>query len=597
MKNAWLKIAPIVTLAFFSCTYDPDQEYFKEIDQTPPTGIILLDQYNEKDTIFLYQPSNFEFKVAVSRGEVKEVEVLLNDLQLLSNLGSAGSFSISSNNLKTGTYELKIQFISNSGTGSLADKAGAESYQVWRKWIIKIDVDLPPQPQLTLSQEKGFLKLNWDRYDKVNFVDYTLTVGSSNSYRTFVFHDPSKTFWVDSSFLGISQVAYTISVSNIIGRTVSEYKYVKNEQDFAITYDPEDTMATLTWRRPAFPSAFKDIVITENNTVRTTITSALDTTYNLRLNVLFGQQAWVEIQMNPKDPEYGPYSEKLLIQNPLGLKKLADNPVLSYNAGMNAVVGYKDLHARLCIYNSEMNSIDSIGSIPNPHVPYSGKYIYYGQGPDVVQLDLQTRETKRLTTTSTYLGLTGIVGSSNQLVSYGYIDKSVPWDQRYINGIYDFNSRSFVQQGNAPYNPHGYYYNAHLSDDGQFAWVRNPTSIHRVLPNGLQLIDYLSQTGSFHSFRPDNNQEIFLRDFGGRMIVLNTNDLSVLKTISLPAGYQLRNYDPVSKNFLCVKDEGTQVHMINVDTEEIKTINAYSSGFTLLNGFLFCSDGTYLKVL
>jgi len=102
--------------------------------------------------------------------------------------------------------------------------------------------------------------------------------------------------------------------------------------------------------------------------------------------------------------------------------------------------------------------------------------------------------------------------------------------------------------------------------------------------------------GGFFSFRPDNNAEILLRSYES-ISIISSLDLQLLRTIQIPSGYSLISYDPVTHYVVCAKTEGTVVYLINIDTNATKTVPAYSTGWQLMNGYLFNYGGQYIKVL
>lgn len=74
---------------------------------------------------------------------------------------------------------MTIQFIAKSNSGSLADKAGSEYFQVWKTWVLKVerfDDDPPDVPEVRISEVDGFLRIDWTQYPKKNFVGYRLKV-------------------------------------------------------------------------------------------------------------------------------------------------------------------------------------------------------------------------------------------------------------------------------------------------------------------------------------------------------------------------------------------------------------------------------------
>ncbi|MEQ9414361.1 MAG: hypothetical protein RIF39_11050, partial [Cyclobacteriaceae bacterium] len=95
----------------------------------------------------------------VPNGKINDVQVTLGPIIIKTGKEGKGSFTLERYQLTTGQRSLKITVITTSGSKSLADKLGAEQFQIWRSWNLDIDVDLPKKPILTQTKENGLLKL------------------------------------------------------------------------------------------------------------------------------------------------------------------------------------------------------------------------------------------------------------------------------------------------------------------------------------------------------------------------------------------------------------------------------------------------------
>jgi hypothetical protein len=84
---------------------------------------------------------------------------------------------------------------------------------------------------------------------------------------------------------------------------------------------------------------------------------------------------------------------------------------------------------------------------------------------------------------------------------------------------------------------------------------------------------------------------------GAPTVILKTTDLSTLRTLTPPAGYQLANYDPATKNMLYQMPSGTKVYLINIDTLKVTEISAWSTGWTFINGWLIHNSGYCKKIM
>ncbi len=587
-----------------SCTYEPEIDFFKEIELSEPKASISLNGFSNSDTIQLFSGAEFNFTVGVERGNIQIVQVLFNDTKLMETGSTSGNFTLGYPHVKTGTFELKIQLITTSGSGSFADQVGVELFQVWRKWVVKIDVDIPPKPVIKFSTENGFLKINWPKYTKKNFHSYLFWSRKYPTGKTFIITDPDQTSVIDSSYVGGYEVEYSVLVRTTTSLTNGDMKVRNDPQEFKLTYRASDSTAIMQWRKP-FTSAFKDFQITENGTIRANLTAMNDTTYSMKLDVYFGKDQEISFQVNPKYPLYAPFTASVIIKNPINAKKLHGNPALYYNSTINSVVGYKWDVNNLCFYDGTMQAIDSISvSAYGLHIPFLGNFAYAEVNAGIRQINLFSKNYSDLPISyppapSAYIqGPSHLTGSANKIVSYSYY--AYPsGSRRYVENVYDINSGTMLREVDI-YKPYGNeYFPAVVSDDGTYTYNPNGRTIYKLVNNALTYAGTIPLVGIFKSFRPDNNSEIILTN-KGTTIICSSDNLSIGRTIYEPAsGYVFSGYDPVSKYIVYAKADTYVLYLVHIETSEVKSVPVYlltTQSYKLLNGVLFWIDGSYIKL-
>lgn len=603
--NRWIFLIGIVT---GGCTFAPEAtKPLTQVSPDPPATVnITLNDISE-DTIRLSGPVNFSYSIQTSGTTIRESEVIFAGVTLVKSLTieSTGTFSISGSTLRSGTFELKIQFVSNSGTGSLADQAGAENIQVWRKWIVIIDIDPPSKPVLTASTQNGFLTLSWTPYAKDNFVKYTFYRNGYFSMSPVVITDRNVTSYVDSAFMGGVGYYnnYTVSVKNIHGEVSSEVVNVSSPQDLQYSYNVADSSASFTWLMPPYPGAFKEVVISEDGVARITLTDPQVTSQVLQLqNVLMGRSSRVSIEIKPKYPDYGSFTAERGIDNPTGARKTFGGQRFFMNAS-NQLMGLNGSFLRT--YDSDMRVIDSV-IVPDPKIPYPGQYLYYVAGNGVRKYNISTKQTQTLTTFGPYGSPwppINFSGSTNQLTSYFVIDRTYFWDLRYRRGIVDMTSGTVLEEVSAGYSPGGLTYVHEFSDDGKYAFYRNFNGVFRLTSGAPVQIGSITSLGfgSFYAFRPDNCEEMILIGsiaLGPRVNIVRSSDLTLLRSIDPPAtGYSVCGYDPVTDRIIFCKSNGRVVYLVHIETEHVIAFDASSDGASFMNGILFVGNGYWKKIL
>ena len=279
--------------------------------------------------------------------------------------------------------------------------------------------------------------------------------------------------------------------------------------------------------------------------------------------------------------------------------RLRGHPKLSFQSGIGKVVGHSILEGLLYFYDDEMQVADSARvDARKVAVPYSGSFVYYVNDNTIVRWNLVTGEKKSNAENPDFIIEPGwLHGSANGLVSYFSINSQLYWDRRQSQAILNTNDNTFLEKTDLSFSPTESLppYSRILSDDGRFCLRVNDRLISKA-ESALTPIGYLPFIGAFVSFRPDNNDEIILA-INETISILNSNDLQLLRTITMPPGYQFSSYDPVSHYVVCTKMYATVVYLINIDTNDSKTVPAYSTEWTLMNGYLFNFGREYIKVL
>jgi hypothetical protein len=599
-------IAPLLLLT--ACTFTPEGEYFKDIPKTNPVDLIALSDYENEDTIRIYQATEFKFEVSSNSGNTSNVEILVDgqSQQYTRDDVNKYRFQISNiwTNLKTGTYELKITFKHHSNSGSLADKEGDEMVDVWRKWTLVVDLEAPPKPVLKLSEQNGYLKLSWIPFSKPNFKAYIIDISQYGSYKKRItITDPTQAYLVDSAYVTGYPMKYSLTVQTVYAAsyTTSEFK---ETQTVSMVYHASDSTADVTWSKPRFYNAFKSYVIQNfNDSDSIIISNVNDTTQLVKFKkVIMGTYLGIALQVKPVNNYYGTFSCYTSVTNPCNAKKLAGSPQsLKYDVIKNKIVGTKS--NLVCYYNSSLEEVDSITtSTPYPVVPW-GDLLTYGSNTSLVQYNLSSQTENKISVSS---GPSNLQRTATGRISYGYTIHNGFYT--YFGYVYDFSTSTVIYHNSKTYLKYldVEYTNPKLSIDGQYAYFYKDLSIHKVNPNGLQLIGTLAPTEKLIGFREDNPEEFFVELSGLRDIAIrSSSDLSLKRTIVSPASnvYYL-GYDPGSKRILFGTMKGTDIYFVHIETGEIRHVYAYTDDYInnytypyrLIGGYLFDASDNYIKI-
>lgn len=585
----------IITLLFAAsaCTYTPDETFFKEVEQKQPTANITLDNVPQGQDIYLDDGATFSLNIQTTV-TVSKTEVFIDTKKIAEFNSGAGSFSIGLEDLKTGSYELKIVITTNSGTGSLADKSGTETVQLWKTWPLVIDVDPPPVPVLTQTEQNGFVKLSWTPFTKKTFKSYNFSI-SSPGHQNITITDPNKTSFIDSAYL-VGYRTYSISTSTNRTTSYGNLIEVSSQQEITMALNSADTSIAVSWRKPKFPGNFKDVVIMEGTTERKVVTNANDTTATVKLeSALFGAPSTVVARINARYPAATvAFTDTRTFPNPCADGKLAVLQNYIYSNELNTVLGHDGKFLRF--YNSAMTVVDSL---PQTASIYSnaqaGKYLYQSSAQGFAQLDLVTKQILTFTTPG-HLGApapaVSLTDNDNQVVSYIQWDFTNPSDPRRLSTVYDISTNTVMNQVNVPFAVDPGL--MELSADGKYG-IRN-REIFSIAGTTVTTTNVFLP-GPVYEFHPDNGDELMY--LGCPTDIIKTSDLSHIRTIAPPeVGYTRYNYDPATKRILYRKDGSQSVYLVHSDTGHAILAKAVEYNIvSFLDGTLFTIQGYYKKIL
>jgi hypothetical protein len=596
--------APLILLT--ACTFTPEGEYFKEIPKTNTVDLISLSDYENEDTIRIYQATEFKFEVSTNKGNINDVEVLVDGQSQQHRMDDVNKYSFQISNIwtnfKTGTYDLKITFKHHSYSGSLGDKEGTEIVDVWKKWTLVVDLEAPPKPVLKLSEENGFLKISWDPFLKPNFKSYIIDISLNDSYKKRItLTDPAHAYLIDSAYVTGFRMKYSLSVQTVYTESYATSEF-NEPQNVHMTYHPSDSTANVTWNKPRFYGAFKSYKVKKFFDADSTIISSVnDTTVMVKFKkVILGKDLGITLRINPVNNYYGAFTCYTTVTNPCDTKKMSGTPKsLKYDVVRNEIAGTKS--NLVCYYNSLLEETDSITTnTPYPVIPV-GNFLVYGINSSLVQYDLSSQTESRINVVSGS-SPSSLQRTTTGRVSYGYIVHNGFY--RYVENIYDFSTSTFIYQNTITYLSSSVQYtNPELSIDGQYAYFYKDLSMYKVNANGLQLIGKLSSNESLIAFREDNPEEFLVEIKGSNDIEIHSSsDLSLKRTILAPAGnVYYQSYDPGSKRILFSTRQSEDIFFVHIETGEIKHIYAYTGDYItypyrLIGGYLFDGNSNYIKI-
>lgn len=250
MKNHILYFCLFICGILPACSFSPHGAYEEDINPNIKNQNLDRLQINlseSSETIPLARETLFKYVIEAGKVNVKDVKVFFNN-RLIVGAGSNVEyiFGLNPKGLSRGIYDLEIMVITNSGTGSLADAVGKENMTKLRTWKVAIDNDPPHAVQITsIKRTDGRLKVEWQKYDRINFYKYQVNCGSSN----FDIFDQNVTEFYDPTYLGAAR-SFSVKVFTVNpGERESDLRQYNDSAPKFLSVEPlENHQLKISWQ-------------------------------------------------------------------------------------------------------------------------------------------------------------------------------------------------------------------------------------------------------------------------------------------------------------------------------------------------------------
>jgi len=355
---------------FTTCEYEPTGDNFVEL--TPPEDYlpieILLNDVIPTDTIYVYQNTSISMRIN-SPKNLQKVIVSIDGEEYTNFWEDWFSFEINPNQLSEGVHTLTLNAVFSSGTGSLAEMMGLESFMGELSWKIYIIHDLQDLFELGYhTNEEGFLEIYWKNFISENLIEkFTVHSVLTQNSDTTIYYATQKSF-VDYGYV-CGDANYEVTI------------YLKDGYSFMqqlnfVTPIPSVYFENLGidnlriyWDKPFANGRF---ILSEDNNI---IASAVNDT-TITIAQFFGENRQFVLTIRPQNAEYDNFHNKFDVWESfcqgiiLGLPNF---PLYAYNRNDNSL--YTSSYNNLIAYNATSMQVINTVSIPgNPWgLSYGGK--------------------------------------------------------------------------------------------------------------------------------------------------------------------------------------------------------------------------------
>jgi hypothetical protein len=598
-------------LAFAGCDaleYEPSGENLG--DAAPPTTGIAVD-FASGRTLAVWGEVTLRYRLDLGGKSFAGVEVYLGD-ELFGTSESPHAFSFSSTRVPDGRYTLRLVAYARSGTGSLADRLGAEFVVDEVAGTLIVD-NAPPQPVRVVGAEPvdGRLQLRWSPFTRPSFQEYRVYAGryGQAALRATV-TDAGRTTWTDSLFVG-GAMDYEVGVFAAGGQAQSETFTFEAPVPQPLAFEPlGEGGIGLTWSASLFSrnvaryvverkftslgASWEEVVVTA---------SGLDTTHVDAAGDVFAAQYYYRVRTEAADGTA--VESDAMVAWAEERRPVRD---LVYLAASDAFVGfavdehgYKTGIVRLDAQTLEVQAEQPFGGVSyaSAFAPRDGRRLFTIEDGVVRERDPRTLAVVRSLDLNALLGVSvrppDPVAAENGRIFFSRVESQGP-TLYYGRGVVavDFDAGTIVASRSG-----GSAYATTMIDaaaDGR----------HALIYDGEAALYRLNEpAGRFERVGPVPERSAFLGGgeeivslLGGDAVIRDTETLATIRAFSVAGGTRILLVDPVtgylagydgpydsdgSTSLLAVYDPATGAEVARVRV----ALDAFLGRYQLLNHTLW----------
>ena len=204
-----------------------------------------------------------------------------------------------------------MKITTNTNTGSLADLLEGEALIFQQNWDVILDGEAPNPVEITkIVNENGTLKLEWEKYTRINFEKYILyrkfgKINDSAEFRVLAtYTDPNQLSFFDHSYIG-GNATYWVVVKGSDQTSLHTKKEINYPLPAPAVSWVEGDSARFVWRKNAFYNAVKKVELSfaepypVSNTVVFSTENMNDTTVVID-QIRFGNYEKYTLSTHPK---------------------------------------------------------------------------------------------------------------------------------------------------------------------------------------------------------------------------------------------------------------------------------------------------------
>jgi hypothetical protein len=611
VSNRSINLALILLMFFLinGCEFIPEDIPETNLDQPTDGPSILFRLNNMTDTIKLGWVTNFQYSISGTSNRILSVKVDFEGTEIhhyIADNGQTFTFLFDPSAYSNGNYYLAIEIITGSGSGSIADKMGAEGFLYSLEWPVYIDKTLPQgigNYVISAKQTEKGMELTWPSFNHPNFTSYEV-------FRQYAFNqteaasiatviDPLDNNFIDTTFWEGSPCMYYVRINTPAGPLDGEYMWAFPELGRLQATLNADKTIDVNWDKAKNLESFGYYYVYAGSSSSciygTRLIDDPDQNY-LKFNFgAFGSSLYIYLKFIPPgitEPYYRYLGYKMITLN---IPPIIPVHIASYSvrdrdfillAGNSAI--YRYYPGQLMVENSLSGNL--LSSCPVAVSNDGTKLIYYSDGK------FYLRQTDDFLLVNNFDGPQG-----SKTIFYSLSDKGkmLAIDNSGISYLYDVSNGNLISQDTLIIDG----YNAKtvlLSNDGTRLIAKT-----EIIDQPAAFYNY-GQDGWVETGRSDDTPYKFFYSADGTRLYIayprsiqirNTDDFSILNSYALDYGY-FQCADLKNDRFLWIY-VGTENYIIG-DLSTGTTLRSLALGFegnlNLFDNYIIASFGYQLTI-
>ncbi len=133
-------ISLLILLILSACDYSSDEIYFVEVDLSDLPELEISSSLDTMESVLITDSLLFEYEISIDTGKIFYTQIFFDESFIFASDSLANSVWINPDtSYNDGHYDIYMEVIYKSSTGSLADRINAEYLLKDTSWVVTLN--------------------------------------------------------------------------------------------------------------------------------------------------------------------------------------------------------------------------------------------------------------------------------------------------------------------------------------------------------------------------------------------------------------------------------------------------------------------------